>query len=77
MKKFLQKVWRVIRLIFGVELALAALGGVIVSIQSPEVGNIVLTIVCAGVAYLLFRKKNTQNPEQTKADPNSVNTGDE
>lgn len=37
MKKFLQKVWRVIRLIFGVELALAALGGVIVSIQSPSV----------------------------------------
>ena len=57
MKKFLQKVWRVIRLIFGVELALAALGGVIVSIQSPEVGNIVLTIVCAGVAYLLLRRK--------------------
>lgn len=57
MKKFLQKVWRVIRLIFGVELALAALGGVIVSIQSPEVGNIVLTMVCAGVAYLLLRRK--------------------
>lgn len=57
MKKFLQKVWRVIRLIFGVELALAALGGMIVSIQSPEVGNIVLTIVCAGVAYLLLRRK--------------------
>lgn len=57
MKKVLQKVWRVIRLIFGVELALAALGGVIVSIQSPGAGNIVLTIVCAGVAYLLLRRK--------------------
>ena len=33
--------------------------------------------IAIGVAYLLFRKKNTQNPEQTKADPNSVNTGDE
>ena len=31
--------------------------------------------IAIGVAYLLFRKKNTQNPEQTKADPNSVNTG--
>lgn len=58
MKKVLQKVWRVIRLIFGVELALAALGGVIVSIQSPGAGNIVLTIVCAGVAYLLLRRKS-------------------
>lgn len=57
MKKVLQKVWRVIRLIFGVELALAALGGMIASIQSPGAGNIVLTIVCAGVAYLLLRRK--------------------
>lgn len=57
MKKVLQKVRRVIRLIFGVELALAALGGVIVSIQSPGPGNIVLTIVCAGAAYLLLWRK--------------------
>ena len=33
--------------------------------------------IAIGVAYLLFWKKNTQSPEQTKADPNSVNTGAE
>lgn len=33
--------------------------------------------IAIGVAYLLFRKKNTQSPEQTKVDPNSVNTGAE
>ena len=33
--------------------------------------------IAIGVAYLLFRKKNSQSPEQTKADPNSVNTGAE
>ena len=33
--------------------------------------------IAIGVAYLLFLKKNSQSPEQTKADPNSVNTGAE
>lgn len=63
MKKFLQKAWRVIRLIFGVELALAALGGVIVSIQSPGPGNIVLTILCAGVAFLLLRRRKPKGAQ--------------
>ena len=67
MKKVLQKVWRVIRLIFGVELALAALGGVIVSIQSPGPGNIVLTIVCAGAAYLLLRRKKPKTAQISSA----------
>ena len=33
--------------------------------------------IAIGVAYLLFRKKNMQSPEQTKADPDRANTGDE
>ena len=33
--------------------------------------------IAIGVAYLMFRKKNMQSPEQTKADPDRANTGDE
>ena len=33
--------------------------------------------IAIGVAFLLFRKKNMQSPEQTKADPDRANTGDE
>lgn len=68
MRKILQKVWRVIRLIFGVELALAALGGVIVSIQSPGPGNIVLTIVCAVAAFLLLRRKKPKMAQISSSD---------
>ena len=31
--------------------------------------------IAIGVAYLMFRKKNMQSPEQTKADPDRANTG--
>ena len=33
--------------------------------------------IAIGVAYLMFRKKNMQSPEQTKADPDRAITGDE
>ena len=33
--------------------------------------------IAIGVAYLMFRKKNMQSPEQTKADPDRANTGHE
>ena len=33
--------------------------------------------IAIGVAYLMFRKKNMQSSEQTKADPDRANTGDE
>ena len=33
--------------------------------------------IAIGVAYLMFRKKNMQSPEQTKADPDRANPGDE
>ena len=33
--------------------------------------------IAIGVAYMMFRKKNMQSPEQTKADPDRANTGDE
>ncbi len=33
--------------------------------------------IAIGVAYLMFRKKNMQSPEQTKLIPNRANTGDE
>ena len=33
--------------------------------------------IAIGVAYLMFRKKNMQSTEQTKADPDRANTGDE
>ena len=32
--------------------------------------------IAIGVAYLMFRRKNTQNPEQTEAAPNIGNPGD-
>lgn len=73
MKKVLQKIGQVIRLIFGVELALAALGGVIVSIQSPGPGNIVLTILCAGVAFLLLRRRKPKGAQIS--DPSTVSIG--
>ena len=33
--------------------------------------------IAIGVAYLMFRKKNMQSPEQTKADPDRANIGHE
>lgn len=59
----MKKVLRVIRIIFGIELAVAALGGVISSVQNPTPGNIVLTLVCVILAILLLRKKNIKVKE--------------
>lgn len=73
MKKVLQKVWRVIRVIFGVELALAALGGVIMSVRSPVPGNVVLTVLCTGAAFLLLRRKRPKEAQISSA--SMVSTG--
>ena len=67
MKESLQKVWRVIRTILGVDFALVAFGGIVTSIQKPALENIAATVFCAVVAILLLwrkKKKKKQNVER-------------
>lgn len=52
-----KKVLRVIRIIFGIEFALVAVAGVVMSIQSPMPENIAATVFCAVIAVLLLRKQ--------------------
>lgn len=59
----MKKVLRVVRIIFGIEFALAAVGGVVVSVQTPIPGNIAATVFCAVIAFLLLRKKKAKEPE--------------
>lgn len=62
----MKKVLRVIRIIFGIELAVAALGGVISSVQNPTPGNIAATVFCAVIAFLLLRKRKAKEPESVE-----------
>lgn len=61
----MKKVLRVIRIIFGIEFALVAVAGVVMSIQSPMPENIAATVFCAVIAVLLLRKKNKPKVENT------------
>lgn len=60
----MKKVLKVIRIIFGVECVLATLGGVILTVETPSAQNILLTLVCAGLAFLLLRKRKQKDEPQ-------------
>lgn len=60
----MKKVLRVVRIIFGIEFALAAVAGVVMSIQTPTASNIAATAFCVVIAFLLLRKRK----ERVKAE---------
>lgn len=59
----MKKVLRVVRIIFGIEFALAAVVGAVMSIQTPTASNIAATAFCAVIAFLLLRKRKAKEPE--------------
>lgn len=63
----MKKVLRVVRIIFGIEFALAAVAGVVMSIQTPTASNIAATAFCAVIAFLLLRKRKAKEPNVWRA----------